>query len=51
MSSTMGIGRFASREILGREKIGGFHRNRATELVCRFPTLLSIDLREPIGTA
>lgn len=51
MSSAMGSGRFASREILGREKIGGLHRNRATELVCRFPALLSIDLQEPIGSA
>ncbi|MEN3209806.1 hypothetical protein PUR23_07075 [Methylorubrum populi] len=49
MSSAMGKGRFAPREILGREKIGGFHRNRATKLVFKFPTVLSIDLQEPIG--
>jgi hypothetical protein len=50
MSSAMGNGRFASRQILVREKNGGFHRNRATELVYGFPTFLSIDLQEPIGS-
>lgn len=51
MSSAMGNGRFASRQILGREKNGRFHRNHANELVCGFPAFLSIGLQGPIGSA
>ena len=37
-------------EFSAAKKIGGIHQNRTTDSVCKFSTILSIDLQGPIGT-